>query len=166
MTGDEKRAREEADRAMDTSPSNADILGFAAEVYSNTGLDEHAKALMDKVVILNPNYAPYMNWFIGRYYIVIDEHANGISWLEKTDWMDWYWTQAWFAALHCLEDDLVRGRQALDRTLELNPSFADIFWDEWNFWFEGAEALRITDKMVSGLTACGWTVPPGELIDQ
>ena len=160
LTDDPRRAIREAEQALRLEPNNSDVIGWAGEVFSNTGAYDRTVEIMNRLVILNPKYPGWMNWNMAKVHLARGEFNDAISRLE-TNQMNWYYlTHAFLAAAHCASDDLDRGRIALDAALSAYPEFRDAYWRVVYFWQKGANTRPLIEALTSGLETCGWDVPP------
>ena len=159
LTDDPQRAVREAEEALRLEPNNSDIIGWAAEVFSNVGAYERTVEVMDGLTTLNPKYPGWMNWNMAKVHMARGEFGAAISRLEANQ-MNWYFlTHVFLAAAHCASDDLERGKIALDTALSAYPGFRDAYWQEVYFW-QKAGTRPMIDALTSGLMACGWDIPP------
>jgi adenylate cyclase len=160
LTGYPERAGREAEEAVRLAPNDAMVLGNAALVQTKTGGYDQGKALMDKLMVINPNYPPWMNWQIAQYHLVQYEYLDTIKWVERTgmDW--WHWYHTFLAAAHCANGGVERGQEALIAAREANPQLEEAYWPEMYLWNKGDGVRPLIDVLDRGLEACGWEVPP------
>jgi hypothetical protein len=97
---------------------------------------------------------------MAKVHLARDEFGEAISRLEMTQ-MNWYFlTHVFLAAAHCADDNLERGKLALDTALAAYPGLYDAYWQEVYFWQKGRGTRSLIEALTTGLEACGWDVPP------
>jgi adenylate cyclase len=135
----------EAARAIALNPSNATTLAAIGEKMVWAGEVERGIALVKKAAVLNPRHPDWYYYSLGYEHFVEGGYQEALEIWLKINMSGFFATHMWQAAAYGKLGRTGEAAQALDRLLEIWPTFPTDIWgvlDAYNVPEDHIEDLR------------------------
>ncbi len=119
--GELDRALVEYNRAMELNPNDADVLADFSLCLCYAGQSEKSLDLVNKAMRLNPHYPEWYVEALGHAYYDGRNYAQAVATLETLRTINTVLVHLYLAASHAALGHLAEARQAIARTLEIEP---------------------------------------------
>ena len=143
----------EAERALQLQPNNLAIVVDLAHRMGIAGDPERSIALTRKAMALNPNHPTWYYFNFWNYYYWKEDWHEALTWAERIDFDNLFWTHACLAATYGQLDRPKEAAAALQKLLQVYPGFNTTLLrqelDKWNW------ATWQTDLFADGLVKAG-----------